>query len=939
MYRIFTLLIILLIGATTYGQRTPAAVKGVVYDTISHKGLAYATVSVVNSKDSTLVTFTRADSTGKFRLNALTKGKYLLSASYVGYLPVWRSLEIAGEGEEINLGNINMKDIQSAGDVTVTARRAPVTINNDTVEFNTENFKTQPNAVVEDLLKKLPGITIDNDGTVRLNGQKINRVLVNGKEFFTGDPRMATKNLDADAVDKVQVFDKKSDRAEFTGVDDGQSEKAINLKLKKDRNHALFGKVSAGTGTDQRYDGQTNINKFNGDQQLSAIGMGNNTNKQGFSITDVLNFTGELSRGMRNGGGINIRTGGPDDNGLPVTGQGANQQGVAKTFAGGINFNDTWNKKTDVNTSFMGSNIDLSTDRNTFRQNLLPGNQFDYISNNSTNRISKQQRLNMMVDSKIDSFHSVKFTPQFTTQQSDAVTASNYVSQDGKGVKLNEGLTNNATHSEAFNFGGTALLRKRFAKKGRTISSTISLAYNDSRQDGSLYTKNTFYASGIALKDSITNQRNRRESVTRSFGGNLIYTEPIGKKSLLEIGGYYNTSVGDSKRNTYDYASASGKYDQFNTLLSNDFKSEYNYAGGSLNFRSNQKKFNFTVGSSLQSANLYSTNNTTGNVIRQQFTDVLPNANLQYRFHSTKTLSFSYNTSTTQPSTLQLQPVTDISDPLNTYTGNPNLKRSYVQSVTLNFFSANIYTQRNLFAFISASKTTNAIVNSDIVNGATGARTSMPVNADGTYFVFGQVNAGFPLKKIKSRVDMGIGSNIMHNITFVNGVQNAIDNMSIGPNLNYNFSLDGKIDILASGRLNISKAKYSLQPQLNSNYLQQVYGFEMTNYLPWGIVFNNNFNYTINSGRADGFNTTIGYWNASIAKSFLKNKRAEVKLTGFDLLNQNQGLSRNANANYLEDTRYNVLQRYFLLSFTFSLNKAGNTAQGPRVMIRTLGGN
>jgi hypothetical protein len=935
MIRICTLLSILLLPFFSLAQKAPASVKGVVFDTASKKGLAYATVSVVNAKDSTLVSFTRADSTGKFKLASLDKGKYLLSSSYVGYVPVWKSLEITKEGQEINMGNIEMTDVLNAGNVTVTARRAPVTINNDTVEFNTENFKTQPNAVVEDLLKKLPGVTVDNDGTVRVNGQKVNRVLVNGKEFFTGDPKIATKNLDADAVDKVQVFDKKSDRAEFTGVDDGQSEKAINLKLKKDRNHALFGKVSAGAGTRERYDAQTNINKFNGDQQLSMIGMGNNTNKQGFSITDILNFTGELSRGMRNGGGITIRTGGGDDNGLPVTGQGQNQQGVATTIAGGVNFNDTWNKKTDVNASGMGSNIDLRTDRNTVQQNLLPGNNFTKISNSSAAKNSKQQRINLSIDSKIDSFNSIKFTPQFTTQQTDLRSTSNYISTSDKGLKLNDGFTDSKTHSDAFNFGGNALFKHQFKKKGRTLSSTVSLAYNESKQNGSFYTRNTFYAAGVALKDSITNQTNNREAVTRSLGGNIVYTEPVGKRSLFEFSGFYNSSVGDSKRKTYDYGLSSNKYDQLNAAQSNDFKSEYNYTGGSINFRSNQKMMNFTLGSSLQQATLYNTN---GNFIKQSFTDLLPNASIQYKFNSTRNLNLNYSSSTTQPTTTQLQPVADVIDQLTTVTGNPNLKRSYAQSLSLNFFSANMYTQRNFFAFISASKTANAIVNSDVLT-ANGTRVSMPVNANGNYLVFASVNAGFPLKKLKSRVDLGLGSNIIHNISYVNAAENAIDNMSISPNLSYNFSLDGKVDITVTSRLNISKAKYSLQPILNSNYLQQVYGIDMTNYLPWGLVVNNNFNYTINTGRADGYNTQVPFWNVSMAKGFLKNKRAEVKLSAFDLLNQNIGTSRSANQNYIEDTRYNVLQRYFLLSFTFSLNKAGNTGTGPRVVMRTIGGN
>ncbi|MFW2477946.1 MAG: outer membrane beta-barrel protein [Sediminibacterium sp.] len=931
-----TLLIIALLPAFSEAQNT-GSVKGHVFDTATNRGLAYATVSIVDSKDSTLVTFTRADSTGKFNFKTLEKGSYLISASYVGYVPVWKSIEVTA-GNILDLGQLILTDVLKSNDVTVTARRAPVTINNDTVEFNTENFKTQPNAVVEDLLKRLPGVTVDTDGTVRVNGQKINRVLVNGKEFFTGDPKIATKNLDADAVDKVQVFDKKSDRAEFTGIDDGNSEKAINLKLKKDRNKSTFGRIAGGAGGDDgRYDAQTNINRFNGDQQLSLLGMANNVNKQGFSLNDIMNFTGDLARGMRNTGGgisISINSGGGGDNGLPVTGLGQNQQGVAKTYAGGVNYSDLWNKKSNVNTSGMFSDIDLVTNRTTNRQNLLPGNSFDYLSNSNSARRIQQQRWNGSFDHKFDSLISLKVTPVVSAQQNNSRTYSSYSSTNTSGQKINDGFSDSRTNSEALNLSATALYRQRLKKKGRTISGTFTLNYNDSKQTGDLYTRNTFYAAGVPLRDSITNQKNSRNAITRNFGATITYTEPIGSKSLLEITSFYNTNSGQSDRKTYDYNSGSGKYDQYNTVLSNDFTSSYNYGGGTLNFRSNMKKFSLTVGSSFQSAILKSTNNTNGNVIEQHFSDLLPSANIQYKLASMKTLSLGLNTSTTQPSTAQLQPIADVSDPLNTYTGNPNLKRSYVQSLNLSFFSTNIYTQRNLFAFISATKTNNAIVNSDVIQ-PNGARVSMPVNADGQYFVFGSVNAGFPIKKLKSRIDIGINTNYTRNIAFLNGARNNIANLGVGPSLNYSFNKDGLMDINASARLNISKATYSLQSRLNSNYLQQTYNIEMNNYLPLGLIMNNSFNYTINSGRADGFNTKVPYWNASLAKSFLKNKRGELKLTVFDMLNKNVGINRNANQNYIEDTRYNVLQRYFLLSFTFRLNKAA-TGGGARIITRTF---
>jgi hypothetical protein len=927
---VFTLFLFLI----SVAQNKPSNIHGIVFDTVGKKGLSYATVSLLNSKDSTLISFTRADSTGNFQLKNIGQGNYLLSASYVGFVPVWQQIQVKGN-ELLNVGLINLTDLKNASSVTVTAKRPPVVMNNDTLEFNTENFKTQPNAVVEDLLKKLPGITLDADGTVRVNGQKINRVLVNGKEFFTGDPKLATKNLDADAVDKVQVFDKKSDRAEFTGVDDGQSEKAINLKLKKDRNKSLFGKISAGAGNDGKYDAQTNINKFNGDQQLSVLGMANNTNRQGFSINDVLNFTGELSRGMKSGGNITIRTSGSDDNALPISGMGQNQQGVANTLAGGVNFNDTWNKKTDFNGSIVGSDVDLLTNRSTVRQNILPGNNFDYYANSSSRKEVKQQRASFAIDQKIDSTTSFKIVPQLTLQQNDTRTSNQYQSINASQALLNSGNSISSAHSDATNMVTTAQFRKKLAKKGRTISSNLNWNYNNSTQNGALQTNTTYYTSGLPTKDSVINQVNNRASNANSFGGNLIYTEPFGKRSLMEFSLFYNTSIGTSTRQSWDYNASSGKYDQLNLLQSNNFKNSFQFGGAGINWRSNQKKFNYTVGASLQKTGLKSTNQTNGNNIEQSFTDILPLFNFQYKLNSTRNLSLNFTTSTQNPATTQLQPIIDVSDPLNAYVGNPNLKRTYEQSLNLNYFSANTFTQSNFFAFIAANKSDNAIVNADLIQ-SNGSRISMPVNANGVYSFFTNADMGFPIKKINSRIDFGIGANYNNNISFINGAKNNIQNSSVGPNASWSFAKDNKIDLRLSARLNFSKAIYGLQPQLNSNYLQQVYGFESTQNLPWALILNNTFNYTINTGRADGYNINMPIWNLSMAKGFLKNSRAEIKFSIYDLLNKNQGVSRSANQNYIEDTRYNVLQRYFLVTATYRLNKAGSAANGARVVIRTM---
>jgi len=931
MQRIITLFMVLCSLSAAAQQST---IRGKVFDTASRKGLSYATVSIVKAKDSTLVSFSKADSTGVFSLKGIPYGQYLVSTSYVGFVPVWKPVTVNSPATD--MGNIDMTDVKFADEVVVTAKRPPVIINGDTLEFNTENYRTAPNAVVEDMLKKMPGVTVDNDGTVRVNGQKVNRVLVNGKEFFTGDPKIATRNLNADAVDKVQVFDKKSDQAEFTGIDDGNTQKTINLKLKKDRNNALFGRASAGGGNDGRYDAQANINKFKEAQQVSFLGMGNNINRQGFSITDILNFTGEMSRGLRGGGGMVIRVGGggPDESGLPVTGLGQNQQGIAQTIAGGINYNDDWSKYTSVNTSVMASDVDLNTERKLNRQYLLPGNNYNYSQLSNSNRKTQQQRINFAIDQKIDSLTSIKITPQLSFQRNKNNTYSSYVSQNLANVKLNEGNSLNESVSNAMNFSSNILFKKKFAKKGRTLSANIDLQYNHSDQDG---LQNSFYSTyaGSVRTDSVINQRNAIDAISRNYGANITYTEPLDKRSIMEMNVVLNRNLGESDRTTWNYNNASGKHDEINKLLTNSFKSDYLYTGGGMHYRTNRKKYNFTVGASFQHASLNGLNKSNNSSIEQQFNDVLPDAAFQWKFNQYSNLNLTYNTNTQQPSVRQLQPVADVSDPLNITEGNAALKRAYNHSFSLNFFSADPLRGKNLFAFAALNITDNAIVDSeDILPGA--VRVSKPVNTNGVMNFFSSVNKGFPIKKLKSRIELSMGYNYSRNISFINQQENAITNSGAGPAIRWNFGIDNKIDLFASARLNFSRAAYSLQSQLNSNYLQQVYNIEMTNYLPWGLVVNNTLNYTKNTGRADGFNIGIPYWNASVAKSFFKNKRAELKLSVADILNRNIGITRSADQNYIEDLQYNVLRRYGMISFTWSLNKGG-LSSGPRAIIRTIG--
>jgi hypothetical protein len=927
--------VVLLVSSVAMAQS--ATITGKVMDTLAKKPLSFATISLVKTSDSTLVTFARADSNGNFKLKSVPKGDYRLSASYVGYHPAWRNVSVKENQTDVYTGTVIIHDLKSLADVTVTNKRPPVALNGDTLEFNAENFATVPNAVVEDLLKKMPGVSVDADGTVRINGQRVRRVLVNGKEFFTGDPKMATKNLPADAVDKVQVFDKKSDRAEFTGVDDGNSETAINLKLKKDRDNALFGKATAAAGTNERYDGQFNLNRFKGAKQLSVLGMGNNTNRQGFSFQDALSFSGDMARSMRGGGGITMRIGGDNDNnGLPIAGLGPTAQGIAKTYAGGANYNNKWGK-TDVNGSYIYNNQSVLTARDVNRDNLLPGNNFNYMQNQNSKRDNEQHRVNLSFDTKIDSSSSIKITPAFTYQKTNSLSNSTYTSRNNSKVKINDGFSNGSTENDGFNFRNSILYRKRLKKKGRTISAQLNTAINQTDGDGSLLTSSIFYdVNGVPSTSRNLNQINDNNARTVANGGTLTYTEPLGKRSLLEFSGFYNKSIETNSRHTYDYNNASKNFDLLNSLQSQDFKNTYWYKGGSMNVRSQGKKLTTGLGATYQMAYQKNIINKTEELY-MEFNDVLPNANVMYRFSNFKNIRLDYNTSTRQPSVSQLQPVPDVSDPLNIRYGNPSLNREFTHNINLNYFSADPATRTNFFVFANFTATNNAIVTNEVIDPLTGVRSTSPTNANGVYSAYGSLNHGFPLRKLKSSIELGASTTWSQNISFINGDRNRIRNLTVTPTAAWNFGIEKKIDLRASARVGFNDASYSLQKSLDVRYYLQQYGLEITNYLPWGIVLNNNFNYTKTTGRAEGYNTSVPMWNASISKLFLKNQRGEIKLSAFDLLNQNVGISRNANQNFVEDIRYNVLQRYFTLGFTYSLNKSGlNTANGVRTVIRTF---
>ena len=937
---LFTLALLLGTTLVSFAQNKIGTVKGVISDTAGNRNLASATINILDGKDSSLVTFSRSRENGSFEIPKLDGGNYVLLVSYTGFNKIQRSFSISADKPVHDFGSIAMTSVNSLADVTVTA--SPVQIKGDTIEYNAGSFKVlKPNAVVEDLLKKLPGVEVDKNGTITANGQEVKRVLVDGKPFFSNDPKLATKNLQADMVNKVQVFEKKSDKSEFTGFDDGNSEPTINLTLKADKRVGVFGKLSAGYGTEKRYQANANLNSFKKGEQISFIGQANNINQQGFSLMDALSFSGGMggASGGNIGRAVNMMSGG---SGLNVAGPGGagSTQGITGTQSAGLNYNNFKNSKLDFTSSYFFNGTHNLYDYNTRRETFLGDTSQVYYEPGKQKKDNYNHRLNLGLDWKIDSNNSIKITPTFTYQNTENRNSRTYQTFGEKGNMLLDGMSNTTSENSGYNFSTTALWRHKFAKKGRTFSVEGKVGRNQSDGTGTQYTRNSNLV-GLSRKDTL-DQRSTSDAVANSYSVNASYTEPLSRRSLIEINGYYNHSDNNNDRRTYNYNKNTAAYDLLDPRYSNLFDNDYNYAGAGLNYRENRTGWNYAFGATAQHAELTSLVKGKTDPVNQSFWNILPNAQLQISKNRYRNFRANYNGATSQPSVTQLQPVEDISDPLNITRGNPALKQSFRNNLRLSYNSFDPYTMKSFFVMASASNTVNAIVNVDSFFRNGGKLTTYK-NANGVYSLSGNGNIGLPLKIFRTKANLSLTSGASYNqgMGYLTDSakalrSNRITNLTLRQNVSVNYTYKELFDISLGGGINWSRARYTLQPTQNTNYFTYTTSFDFTVYLPAGFVLNSDLDYYANTGRAAGYNTHFTLWNASVSRSFLKNKKGDLKFSVYDILNQNTGVTRNTGTNSIEDISYNVLKQYFMLTFTYSLSKFGNIGGGagaPRMMM------
>lgn len=886
-----------------------------------------AAIFLLNLSDSALIKGTTADIDGHFKLEQINaNSSFIIKVSSLGYTTVFKTIHTTTI--PLTLSPFILKSTSTnLKEVTVEAKQTIATQNGDTTSYNANAFKVNKDATAEDLVTKMPGVTI-TDGKVQAQGEEVKKVLVDGKQFFGDDANAVLKNLPAEVIDKVQVFDKKSDQAQFTGFDDGDNQKTINIVTKAQFRNGVFGKVYGGYGYEDKYKSGGVLNYFKEKRRLTVLGQSNNINEQNFSSEDLAGvmISGGGGRGGRGRGG---QGGAPQNNADNFTVGTSN--GINTTSSFGLNYSDKWSKKTDITGSYF-FNWTKNNALSALRQQYVLGenNGLIYTENNNSQSDNFNNRVNIKLEHKFDSLNQITLQPKLSFQ--------NYSSEkklNGGNVKLDAQLSNidntNRSSNKSYNISIPVLYRHAFLKKGRTFSLNVSPTITKNKGLNNLNSLNQYYYT-LLISDSLNQEAESYKNGT-SIIGNISYTEPAGKNGAFLLG--YNTSYTDnySSKKTYDYDLYQYSYSQLDSLLTNVSGNTYQAHSGSAGYRFQKEKFNFSVNTAYQWAQLSKQQEIPASVtLTKKFESILPSAQFQYKFSKKNNLRINYRTSNNAPSIDQLQNVINNSNPLQLSTGNPGLKQDFQHNLIMRYSKTNTNKSSSFFFLIGGNYSLNYIGNSTLVaNKDTlvyndiylqrGSQIIRPENLNGYYSLRSFINYTFPISKIKTNLSFNLSGNYNNVPGLINEAVNYAQtaNGTLGLVLSSNIS--EKIDFTISSNSTYSNIHNTLQNNADNIYFSQNSRFKL-NLTPWkGIVFQTEYLNTYYNGLSSSFNQNISLWNAAIGYKFLKNKQAEIRITVYDILNQNNNIQRTNTDSYIQDSQTNALNRYYILTFTYTFKK------------------
>lgn len=875
-------------------------IEGNISDVKDQLKLQHATIMLLTARDSILTTFTRSDETGKFSLLRPDTGRYVLVVTYPKYAEY--NVDILPGQQYSNL-SIGLTSSATLLQEVIVTGRIPITIKGDTTEYDARSFQVEKNAKVEDLLKVLPGITVDASGKITAQGKTVEKMLVDGEEFFGDDPTLVSRNIRSDMVDKIQVYEKKSDKAEKTGIDDGVRAQTINVKLKEEAKRGIFGKVDAGAGSDQFYLGQGFLNYFNQSFRVSTYLIASNTGKTGLSGQEASSI-----------GGDGDGSGNFDGEGIPRS-----------VNTGFLYADKTANKKQSwrIDYKYGQSNVDL--ERSAFTRNAARDTVL--ISNNNTAASSENKRhqAGLKYELKLDSLSDLTIWAGGSKSRdvSSSYTISNTVNQFDQKINGNTRNFKNDTESEQYN--ASALYVKRFKKKGRSL--TFNYFTSGSKQDGNqnLYSNLSFYRDGDSAGSTILDQEKIVANRSLSLGGEVSYAEPISKTLILalEYGLQFNRNNNAVK--SFNKNPLTGNYDDIDRLYSNDFlyKTTKNTYNLSVNYKP-REKFIVNLSNRFENSDLAQVNRVDNDHLSRSFFVYNPVMDLTYEFKKNKSVSIVYRGTNGLPSLNQIQPLRSNLDPLNEYLGNENLRPSYTSNLNLNYRTFSILKGEFYGIFISGSRTNKALVQNTTIDSV-GKTTFIWDNLD--HNTNNQVSVspmyyGILWKKYQLRHGGGPSFSFGNNYNYVNAVlanakfQNYA--MNYGLQKSTTKGLDFEIE-LSPG--------YIIQ-QNSIGMMEDSKGFTFSStgnlkyFLPAKFVLRTDFNYRYQAPTAvysKKFERFV--LSPALSKKFMKDEKLELTLLVNDVLKQNVGFDRNQNGTLLTERRFNTISRYYMLRLSWEINK------------------
>lgn len=903
-YVVFVLLTLVSFNVSAQGF----VLKGTVRDTVDKKVLKNASIALLYAKDSVLYRTTRTQDDGHFDLSEVNKGSYILMIAFPQYADYLEKIEL-NESIDLKIIPLNTK-VHLLKEVIIKNTVSAIRVKGDTTEYKADSFRVTPNADVQELLKKMPGFQVNSKGEITTQGEKVNKVLVDGEEFFSDDPAVVTKNLRADAIDKVQVFDKKSDQAAFTGIDDGQTSKTINLQLKEDKKNGHYGKFEVGSNLDKYSNGKALINAFKGKKKFAGYLTTDNTKFEGLNWEEQRNYSD---------GGNSVTTIGDDGSMSIFFSSGGDdfdeQIGLPNQQSGGLVLANKWGN-TSTNNTGQYQRLQSDAKGTSYTKTILSNS---ILNNNTTNDQAldkRKYRFNTINEWGTDSTGLFKITFKAANTLKDASADYSGLTTNEFGTKINQTERQTSLSEDDKLIVSNLSYRKKFAKKGRTISVLSDLNFNDKAQDATLISENSFFdaANSLTFVEKV-DQIKANQQTTSSIASNMVYTEPLSEKSFLIFKYGLTVAKNDAERVTSNNNGA------IVDSLSNHFVFNTVNNSGSLSYRYVAKKVNFIIGSGVGTANYQLNDLESGTNRGINFTNFIPSASLNFNPKQQRKVRFNYNGNTTNPTLQQIQPIIDNSDPLNIAVGNANLQQGFSNKFSFNASDYKVLKSRSISLNANYTATNNAITNSSQVD-ANGRTIRKFVNVDGSFNY--NINIGYGLDVYKG-VNLGLrtGKNFNRYINFVNDVKNINDNDGIEYTLNLNYWSDTWFNFYWQISATNNQSTSSIRANITTNFWSySSYGNFNFNFkkAKTYISIENDINvYQKSAAFPDQRN--IYLVSPSIRKVIGKKDQFELKLFAFDIFNQNNYVRRNISSNFISETTNNGIRRYFLLGFVYNFSK------------------